>query len=319
MNEGVLHEECRRIFRADKDPANPLGRDLRLHHHQAEAIRAAQSGANYVLTTGTGSGKSMSYIVPIVDHALRHGAGDGRIKAIVVYPMNALANSQENELAKFLNVGYPGGKPPVTFRRFTGQESEEQREEIRRRPPDILLTNHVMLEYLLTRPFDAPIIRAAEGLSFLVLDELHTYRGRQGADVALLVRRVRETCKAPDLRCVGTSATMAGPGTFADQQVEVARVASRLFGTEVQPQHVIGETLRPATEAVDLEDAQYRVRLAERVPSGSLPRRRTRTRSATRWRRGSSVSSGSPETGLTSGTAAALHGRCAEAMAPLSF
>ena len=68
--------------------------------------------------------------------------------------MNALANSQENELAKFLKLGYPQGKPPVTFRRYTGQESEEQREEIRDNPPDILLTNYVMLEYLLTRPVD---------------------------------------------------------------------------------------------------------------------------------------------------------------------
>ena len=80
----------------------------------------------------------------------------------------------------------------MTFRRFTGQENDEQREEIRSHPPDILLTNYVMLEYILTRPYDQALVRAAEGLSFLVLDELHTYRGRQGADVALLVRRVRD-------------------------------------------------------------------------------------------------------------------------------
>ena len=128
--EGLLHDECRRIFRSDKRPEDPVGRDLRLHRHQSEAIRAAQDGANYVLTTGTGSGKSMAYIVPIVDYALKHRPGNGAIKAIVVYPMNALANSQENELAKFLKVGYPGGKPPVTFRRYTGQEGEEEREEI---------------------------------------------------------------------------------------------------------------------------------------------------------------------------------------------
>jgi len=178
--EGLLHDECRRIFRGDKKPEDPAGRELRLHCHQTDAIRAAQSGANYVLTTGTGSGKSLAYIVPIVDYALKRRPRDGSIKAIVVYPMNALANSQENELAKFLKVGYPDGKPPVSFRRYTGQESEEEREEIRRDPPDILLTNYVMLEYLLTRPSDDAVIRAANGLQFLVLDELHTYRGRQG-------------------------------------------------------------------------------------------------------------------------------------------
>jgi len=271
INDGVLHAECSRIFRTAKTESDPIGRDLKLHKHQADAIRAASTGANYVLTTGTGSGKSMSYIVPIVDYALRNAAGDGRIKAIVVYPMNALANSQENELAKFLKLGYPPGRPPVTFRRYTGQESEEQRDEIRNNPPDILLTNYVMLEYLLTRPVDGAVIRAAQGLPFLVLDELHTYRGRQGADVALLVRRVRDRCKATNLRCVGTSATMAGPGTFPEQQLEVASVASRLFGTTVEAANVIGETLRPATSNVDLEDAAFRAALAPRVSNGSPP------------------------------------------------
>src|SRR5215208_7867052 len=271
VDEGVLHDECRRIFRSGKCDADPVGRAMRLHKHQADASRAASTGANYVLTTGTGSGKSLAYIVPIVDYVLHSGPGDGRIKAIVVYPMNALANSQENELAKFLKLGYPRGKPPVTFRRYTGQESEEQRDEIRDNPPDILLTNYVMLEYLLTRPVDGAVIRASQGLPFLVLDELHTYRGRQGADVALLVRRVRERCQAKHLRCVGTSATMAGPGTFAEQQAEVARVATRLFGTLVEPANVIGETLRPATVDVDIEDATFRSSLAERVRSGAPP------------------------------------------------
>jgi Lhr-like helicase len=185
--------------------------------------------------------------------------------------MNALANSQENELAKFLKLGYPQGKSPVTFRRYTGQESEEQRDEIRNNPPDILLTNYVMLEYLLTRPVDGAVIRAAQGLPFLVLDELHTYRGRQGADVAPLVRRVRERCQAKNLRCVGTSATMAGAGTFAEQQAEVARVASRLFGTTVEPRNVIGETLRPTTVDVDVGDPAFRSVLAERVRGGTAP------------------------------------------------
>ena len=126
-----------------------------------------------------------------------------------------------------------------------------------------------MLEYLLTLPSDDAVIRAAKGLQFLVLDELHTYRGRQGADVALLIRRVRERCRAPDVRCVGTSATMAGPGTFAEQQSEVARVATRLFGTTVEARHVIGETLRPATADVDLDDPEFREGLAARIRDGS--------------------------------------------------
>ncbi len=92
-----------------------------------------------------------------------------------------------------------------------------------------------MLEYILTRPYDQALVRAAEGLAYLVLDELHTYRGRQGADVALLVRRVRDACRAPDLRCVGTSATLAGAGTYAEQRAEVARVATRLSARPSRP------------------------------------------------------------------------------------
>jgi len=94
--EGVLHDECRKVFRKDKQAAGD-GKPLRLHRHQDEAIRIARTGANYVLTTGTASGKSLTYIIPIVDHVLRHGTGRG-IQAIVVYPMNALANSQHGEL-----------------------------------------------------------------------------------------------------------------------------------------------------------------------------------------------------------------------------
>ncbi|MGE5763828.1 MAG: DEAD/DEAH box helicase, partial [Mycobacterium leprae] len=182
------------------------------------------------------------------------------VKAIVVYPMNALANSQLGELEKFLRFGYGEGREPVTFARYTGQESRDERERILKSPPDVLLTNYVMLELVLTRPDERQrLVRAARGLRFLVLDELHTYRGRQGADVALLVRRVRDACEAPDLQCVGTSATMASGGTFADQQRVVAEVATRLFGALVTPERVIGETLRRATREQDPSPDELRV------------------------------------------------------------
>ena len=104
---------------------------LRPHRHQADAIRTARAGHNYVLTTGTGSGKSLAYIVPVVDHVLRRGPGRG-IQAIVVYPMNALAYSQHRELEKFLNYGYPDRRGLVTFARYTGQESDEERQMLYR-------------------------------------------------------------------------------------------------------------------------------------------------------------------------------------------
>lgn len=246
--ENLLHPECAKIFRPKRDISDAGTTPITLHRHQREAIETARSGKSYVLTTGTGSGKSLAYIIPIVDHVLRQEPRRPGVKAIIVYPMNALANSQVGELEKFLRYGYGEGNEPVTFARYTGQEKDERRAEILRNPPDILLTNYVMLELMLTRPEERRrLVGAAEGLPFLVLDELHTYRGRQGADVAMLVRRVRGACRSPQLQCIGTSATMASGGTLEDQRRVVAEVATALFGTEVTADRVIGETLDRAT------------------------------------------------------------------------
>lgn len=255
ISDGVLHSECSRIFRIKKHTSD-AGIPLNLHRHQAEAIYAASKNENYVLTTGTGSGKSLSYIIPIVNHVLNHGSGKG-IQAIIVYPMNALANSQFGELEKFLCHGYPEGQNPVTFRRYTGQESDKEKNDIINNPPDILITNYVMLELILTRIKDKSLIRAAKNLKFLVFDELHTYRGRQGADVAMLIRRLRDKCGRENLQCVGTSATMAGEGTYDQQREEVAKVATQLFGTEVKKKNVIGETLRRSTPLRELNDGVF--------------------------------------------------------------
>ena len=268
VREGLLHPECDRIFRVKQHLDDPGQAPLTLHRHQREAVEVARSGKSYVLTTGTGSGKSLAYIVPIVDHVLRQPRTPG-VKAIIVYPMNALANSQLGELEKFLLNGYGEGRQPVTFARYTGQEQGEERDRILANPPDILLTNYVMLELVLTRPAErARLVKAAKGLQFLVLDELHTYRGRQGADVALLVRRVREACSSPHLQCVGTSATMSSGGSTLDQKRTVAEVATRLFGADVVPEHVIGETLTRATASDAGQDADA---LTQAVRSGYLP------------------------------------------------
>ena len=252
IDDGYLHEKCAEIFEHDKQQG---GRTLRFHWHQRRAIEIAKSNHNYVLTTGTGSGKSLAYIAPIVDHVLRQGSGQG-IQAILVYPMNALVNSQEEELGKFLCDSFAKGEQPVTFERYTGQVSDEERERIINHPPDILLTNYVMLELIMTRPLERRLIERARGLRFVVLDELHTYRGRQGADVALLMRRVRERLEVAGqtIQFIGTSATMASGGSFEEQQQQVAQVSSDIFGARVSPEHVIGETLRRASPgALDAE------------------------------------------------------------------
>lgn len=268
VRAGLLHQECERIFRAKRSIDDPGAQAITLHRHQREAVEVASSGKSYVLTTGTGSGKSLAYIVPIVDRVLRQPKSRG-IKAIIVYPMNALANSQLGELEKFLSFGYGEGNEPVSFARYTGQESMEERDRILAHPPDILLTNYIMLELVLTRPDERRrLVQAAQGLQFLVLDELHTYRGRQGSDVAFLVRRVRDACASPDLQCIGTSATMASGGSLANQRSVVAQVATRLFGAEVTAERVIGETLTRATTG-DSRDTAGLARAVRSAPSFS--------------------------------------------------
>ena len=251
VSDGTLHPACGDIFRI-KQPGNQPTQKLTLHKHQFEAIDIAKSGKNYVLTTGTGSGKSLGYFIPIVDDVLRRrekGDTGKSITAIVVYPMNALCNSQNEELEKYLKLGFGDEKQLVTFARYTGQESNEDRERIAKNPPDILLTNYVMLELIMTRfmETDKAIRQHAKGLRFFVLDELHTYRGRRGADVAMLVRRVRERFNEK-LTCIGTSATMVSEGSLTDQNSAVASIASRIFGASVKPDSVISETLKPVTK-----------------------------------------------------------------------
>ncbi len=244
---GVLDRQCLDIFRFGRDDSGGPGVSAQLYKHQQDAISIAQKRESYVLTTGTGSGKSLSYILPIVDHILKTKSnGAASIKAIIIYPMNALVNSQLEELDKFL--GHFGDSKPITYGRYTGQESEQDRHDMAANPPDIILTNFMMLELLMTRQddLDRSVMQAAKGLSFLVLDELHTYRGRQGADVAMLVRRVREALN-PDVLCVGTSATMASEGTLQARNEAVAAVATKLFGTLVKPENIITETLQRQT------------------------------------------------------------------------
>ena len=168
-----LSAECGEVFVA-KSP--------HLRKHQAQAIGLALAKKSFVVTTGTGSGKSMCFFIPIVDAVIKakRSGESARTRAIVIYPMNALANSQVEELKKILS----GRNLPaaVTFGRYTGQESQDERNRIKGDPPDILLTNFMMLELLMTRQseLDRRVIENCRGLRFIVLDELHTYRGGKG-------------------------------------------------------------------------------------------------------------------------------------------
>jgi DEAD/DEAH box helicase len=144
--DGTQHQDTAHVFRVDGQP-------IRFHRHQAQAIAKAAQRQSFAVTTGTGSGKSLCFFVPIIDAAIRaRAAGEAaRTRAIVIYPMNALANSQLKELEKFIEqCELPVNLRP-TFARYTGQESAEERDRSKQAKPDILLTNFMMLELLMTR------------------------------------------------------------------------------------------------------------------------------------------------------------------------
>jgi hypothetical protein len=233
IQEKCLHPGIKDIFVGYK-----------LYRHQEEAIRLGTDGKDFIVTSGTGSGKSLTYITSIFNHLLKNPDSLG-VVAIVVYPMNALINSQYAEFVRYKHnyENSTGHTFPITFGQYTGQEKEDARAKMRESPPHILLTNYMMLELLLTRIRERQIRDAIYGnMKFLIFDELHTYRGRQGVDVALLIQRIRTKCSAP-VTCIGTSATMVSTGTISDQKAEVAEVAKKIFGKTFSADQVIGETL----------------------------------------------------------------------------
>lgn len=253
VREGLLHPDALRIFRQNAhDTGSP---PIHPYVHQVEAFRQARAGKNVVVATGTGSGKSFAFGLPVIDYALRmRDEGKRGTKAILVYPMNALANDQFRDLVlrlrgSRLSVALYTGETPHTpeegedrrralereLRLEDGALTEvwrASREEIRRDPPDILLTNYVMLELILTRREDLSLFPAEHRglLRFLVLDELHTYGGLKGADTALLIRRLKvHTGTEGTLQFIGTSATLEekeGGGAL--------NFASRIFGAPVE-------------------------------------------------------------------------------------
>jgi ATP-dependent helicase YprA (DUF1998 family) len=263
---GIVLAETSQVFR------DLQARPFHLYQHQVEAIELARSGQSYVVTSGTGSGKSLTYFLPIVDALLRQPSTGNRVAALVVYPMNALVNSQFQALENMKeSYSRRTGRPfPVTFAKYTGETLDMTREGMRQNPPQIMLTNYVMAELMLVRPEDQRFLdQVGGGLRFLVFDELHTYRGRQGADVAMLIRRLKERCAAPGLVHVGTSATMMAnrEATPANRREAVADFATRLFGHAFTEQQVVEETLVTFTEGPVPTGRELQVAMSGRAPT----------------------------------------------------
>lgn len=236
----------------------------RAHLHQLSAWQRLSSRGQEpratLITTGTGSGKTECFLFPLLDHAVREvQAGRGGIKAIVLYPMNALASDQAGRFADTIfrderlrgrvKVGlFVGGKGQ--HRTMGPSHVIDDSDHLRAHPPDILLTNYRMLDLLLQRPKDARLWseNRPETLRYLVLDELHTYDGAQGTDVACLIRRLGHRLGAPERICaVGTSATV---GAGLESRAELLRFARTLFDQPFEDDAFIGETRLEPSEII---------------------------------------------------------------------
>jgi len=217
IKEGLLDSSISKIY------------DIELYSHQSQAIeKIFKDKSNIIVSTGTGSGKSECFWIPIIQSCLEMKRdGLKGIKAIVIFPMNALANSQYHRVAKLLQgtgikigryTGDTASSPEEAISRLEKNQNRKpydsevlSREEIRDNPPDILITNYVMLDLILTRFEDRVLFPDSHSvnLKYLVLDEIHTYTGNAGADVACLIRRLKQRTKTADnIRCIGTSATI---------------------------------------------------------------------------------------------------------------
>src|SRR5262249_22184164 len=270
--------------------------DRALYAHQEEAIKRVAEGRNIVVATGTGSGKTECFLYPILLHLYReHLQGTLRarpgIRALVLYPMNALAYDQRDRLGrlhqrleegrgdfKFSFGQYTGATPDnkndsrrraadVIERRFPGELV--LRDEMRATPPHILLTNFSMLEYQLLRPDDSPLFDEPHGRTwtFLVLDEAHQYRGIRGAEMSLLLRRLKQRLRKSgndnSFRCIATSASLAGGHNDC---AAVAKFAANLFDEPFEGDDVILARTEniPAGDSRSLPAPAY-VRLFEAI------------------------------------------------------
>ncbi|MGH7728732.1 MAG: DEAD/DEAH box helicase [Vulcanimicrobiaceae bacterium] len=224
------------------------------YRHQSEAYRRIRHGISTIVATGTGSGKTEAFLLPIVDDAYARRNDPGP-KAILLYPMNALALDQNKRLRELCcGLGVTFGVYTGVTDRGTQKErpaeapAEERvfRNEFETAPPDLFLTNYQMLEYLLLRG-DGRRIFGNHSVRYIVLDEMHTYRGALGSDVAALLRRLRIALGAtstvePDLVFVGTSATLQrGIDGDDDPRRSIALFFEQLAGVPLAAENVLGE------------------------------------------------------------------------------
>ena len=247
-----------------------------VHQQKAFDRLTGDDGMSTLIATGTGSGKTECFLYPILEYCYRHRAEQG-IKALIIYPMNALASDQAKRIAELIygsdelrgnvSVGmYVGGGSHTAARGMSPSGVITDHETLLNRPPDILLTNYKMLDYLLVRPKDARLWadNKPETLKYIVVDEMHTFDGAQGTDLACLLRRLKRRLGIYDgtLCCIGTSATM---GTKDDSKA-IRDYAADIFNEPFDRDAVITEDRLSADEFfAGIEPSEFALPTAEQM------------------------------------------------------
>lgn len=270
VEEGVLSEKFKTLC------SKALPYERRLYAHQVKAIRKAVNGRNLVVSTGTGSGKTEAFLIPILNHLLREEENGTLstpgVRALLLYPMNALANDQMKRLRQILKI-----YPSITFGRYIGETEKEpkkalevfrevypeepilendlkSRQEMHEQPPHFLVTNYAMLEYLLLRPNSSPLFDGDTGKHwrFIVLDEAHIYDGANATEMAMLLRRVQNRVAGDQHGRIQTFATSATIGQGRQDYPAVAQFATNLFNKGIawddadeRYQDVVGAEIKP--------------------------------------------------------------------------
>lgn len=272
------------------EPVEEKERELKierpLYLHQEKALLKADAGNNVIVTTGTGSGKTECFLLPILQTLLSEedaGTLGNGVRAILIYPMNALANDQMKRMRAIMK-----GHPQITFGIYTGNTEQTEREarakfhenygrdavildnelisreQMRETPPHILITNYSMLEYMMLRPKDDKVFSGAK-LRYIVLDEAHVYKGTTGMETAMLMRRLRARISTRDtVQFILTSATLGGKD--ADQ--EITHFGYQLCGVEFRADNIIrSEDATPAMNAINI----YPAAMYRKLSDTSLP------------------------------------------------
>ena len=263
FNKGIhVHKLAAECFPDRESDLLPALIDGSLYVHQENAIRTTHlERENVVVATGTASGKTESFLYPILFELYRqHLSGELKepgVRAMILYPMNALANDQRERLGEICKKLHEAGSEfEPKFGQYIGQTPENSndnwrnaagriedglpgeklfREDMRQEPPHILLTNYSMLEYLLIRPDDSPLFDGGRGAhwQFIVLDEAHQYRGTRGMEMGMLIRRLKQRLRdggrRDDFQCIATSATISSE-KGEENKKEVAEFAQELYG-----------------------------------------------------------------------------------------